>query len=160
MFSYDEHFTVDGTLIEAWASQKSFQKKDGGDNEPGQFRAQKRSNDTHESKTDPDARLYRKGNGQEAKLGYLGHVLMENRHGLIVDAMLTHADGRALFAEDEGTRPAAARIWRGLPSLFHPLAIKCDPNNLRFEMYRPAYSRHTLPLVKNRFRLASPDLPV
>ncbi len=91
----DEHFSVDGTLIEAWASQKSFQKKGGGDDDPGQFRGQKRSNDTHESKTDPDARLYRKGNGQEAKLGYLGHVLMENRHGLIVDAMLTHADGLA-----------------------------------------------------------------
>jgi transposase len=91
----DEHFTVDGTLIEAWASQKSFQKKEGGDDEPGQFRGEKRSNETHESKTDADAKLYRKGNGQEAKLGYLGHVLMENRHGFIVNAMLTQADGRA-----------------------------------------------------------------
>ena len=91
----DEHFTVDGTLIEAWASQKSFQKKEGGDDEPGQFRGEKRSNETHESKTDPDAKLYRKGNGQEAKLGYLGHVLMENRHGIIVNAMLTQADGKA-----------------------------------------------------------------
>jgi hypothetical protein len=70
---------VDGTLIEAWASQKSFQKKDGGDGDPGQFRGERRSNQTHESKTDPEARLYRKGHGQEAKLGYLGHVLMENR---------------------------------------------------------------------------------
>ena len=91
----DEHFSVDGTLIEAWASQKSFQKKDGGDDQPGQFRGEKRSNDTHESRTDPEARLYRKGNGQEAKLGYLGHVLMENRHGFIVNAMLTQADGTA-----------------------------------------------------------------
>ena len=91
----DEHFTVDGTLIEAWASQKSFQKKEGGDDQPGRFRGEKRSNDTHESKTDPEARLYRKGSGQEAKLGYLGHVLMENRHGLIVNAMLTQADGTA-----------------------------------------------------------------
>jgi transposase len=91
----DEHFTVDGTLIEAWASQKSFQKKDGGDDEPGQFRGEKRTNDTHRSKTDPDAKLYRKGHGQEARLGYLGHVLMENRNGLIVDAMLTQADGTA-----------------------------------------------------------------
>ncbi len=91
----DEHFTVDGTLIEAWASQKSFQKKAGGDDEPGEFRGQRRRNETHESKTDPDARLYRKGHGQEAKLGFLGHVLMENRHGLIVDAMVTHADGTA-----------------------------------------------------------------
>lgn len=91
----EEHFTVDGTFIEAWASQKSFQRKDGGDDAPGEFRGQQRSNDTHESKTDPEARLYKKGHGQEARLGYLGHVLMENRQGLIVDAMLTHADGTA-----------------------------------------------------------------
>jgi transposase len=91
----DEHFSVDGTLIEAWASQKSFQKKDGGNDAPGEFRGDKRKNETHESKTDPDAKLYRKGNGQEARLGYLGHVLMENRNGLIVDAMLTQADGTA-----------------------------------------------------------------
>src|SRR5689334_6818653 len=77
----DEHFSVDGTLIEAWASQKSFQKKDGGSDTPGEFRGTQRKNDTHASKTDPDAKLYRKGNGQEAKLGYLGHMPMENRHG-------------------------------------------------------------------------------
>ncbi len=94
----DEHFTVDGTLIEAWASQKSFQKKDGGGDDPGaggNFHGHKRSNKTHQSKTDPEARLYRKGGGQEAKLAYLGHVLMENRNGLIVDAMATTADGTA-----------------------------------------------------------------
>jgi hypothetical protein len=91
----DEHFTVDGTMIEACASQKSFQKKDGGGDEGGEFRGQKRTNDTHQSKTDPDAKLYRKGNGQEAKLSYLGHVLIENRNGMIVDALLTQADGTA-----------------------------------------------------------------
>ena len=91
----DEHFTVDGTLIEAWASQKSFQKKEDGDDQPGKFRGDKRTNETHESKTDPEARLYRKGQGQEARLAYLGHVLMENRNGLIVEAMVTHADGTA-----------------------------------------------------------------
>src|SRR5579872_2553284 len=92
----DEHFTVDGTLIEAWASQKSFQKRDGGGPGDGHhFHGEKRTNDTHASKTDPDAKLYRQGHGQEAKLGYLGHVLMENRNGLIVDAMVTHADGTA-----------------------------------------------------------------
>ena len=92
----EEHFRVDGTLIEAWAGQKSFQKKDGGDSgDSANFHGQKRTNDTHVSKTDPDARLYRKGHGQEAKLSYLGHVLMENRNGLIVDAMVTHADGTA-----------------------------------------------------------------
>jgi transposase len=92
----DEHFTVDGTLIEAWASQKSFQRKD---RNPGQdgtnFRGQTRANDTHASTTDPDAKLYRKSNGAESRLAYLGHLLIENRHGLIVDAMATQADGRA-----------------------------------------------------------------
>ena len=91
----DEHFTVDGTMIEACASQKSFQKKDGDDDKGGEFRGQKRTNDTHQSKTDPEAKLYRKGNGQEAKLSYLGHVLIENRNGMIVDALLTQADGTA-----------------------------------------------------------------
>src|SRR5215472_426994 len=105
----DEHFSVDGTLIEAWASQKSFQKKDSGDDKPGQFRGDKRSNQTHESRTDPDAKLYRKGHGQEAKLGYLGHVLMENRNGLIVDAMLTQADGTA---ERDAALLMLYRKWR------------------------------------------------
>ena len=105
----DEHFTVDGTLIEAWASQKSFQKKDGGEGDGAQFRGEKRTNDTHESKTDPDARLYRKGKGQEAKLGYLGHVLMENRNGLIVDAMVTTADGTA---ERDAALMMVYRKWR------------------------------------------------
>ena len=92
----DEHFTVDGTLIEAWASQKSFRPKDGSDDSgEGGFRGQKRRNDTHRSTTDPEAKLYRKSNGQEAKLSYLGHVLIDNRHGLAVDATLTEANGRA-----------------------------------------------------------------
>ena len=77
----DEHFTVDGTLIEAWASQKSFQRKDGGPDDDGRdFRGQQRKNDTHASKTDPDARLYRKSHGAESRLAYLGHLLIENRH--------------------------------------------------------------------------------
>ena len=105
----EEHFTVDGTLIEAWASQKSFQNKDGGDDQPGQFRGDKRSNETHQSKTDSDAKLYRKGNGQEAKLGYLGHVLMENRNGLIMDAILTQADG---MAERDAALLMLHRRWR------------------------------------------------
>ena len=95
----DEHFTVDGTLIEAWASQKSFQKKDGGEPQDkgagANFHGEKRSNDTHESKTDPDARLFRKGPGKEAKLCHMGHIMMENNHGLIVDARLTEANGTA-----------------------------------------------------------------
>jgi transposase len=92
----DEHFTVDGTLIEAWASQKSFKRKDGDtDGDGANFHGQSRKNDTHASTTDPDARLYRKSKGAEARLAYLGHLLIENRHGLIVDAMATHADGTA-----------------------------------------------------------------
>jgi transposase len=92
----DEHFTVDGTLIEAWASQKSFQRKDGGPDGDGRnFHGESRTNDTHASTTDPDAKLYRKGHGHEARLAYLGHLVIENRHGLIVDAMASTADGRA-----------------------------------------------------------------
>ena len=92
-----EHFTVDGTMIEAWASQKSFQRKDGDDGTStgANFHGEKRTNETHQSKTDSDARLYKKSRGSEAKLSYLGHVMVENRHGLIVDAMLTQADGTA-----------------------------------------------------------------
>jgi transposase len=92
----DEHLTVDGTLIEAWASQKSFQRKgDDTDGDGSDFRGQRRKNDTHASKTDPDARLYRKSSAAESRLTYLGHLLIENRHGLIADAMATTADGRA-----------------------------------------------------------------
>jgi hypothetical protein len=92
----DEHLTVDGTLIEAWASQTSFQRKDGKtDGDGANFRGQQRRNDTHASTTDPDAKLYRKLNGAQSRLAYLGHLLIENRHGLIVDAMATQADGRA-----------------------------------------------------------------
>jgi transposase len=109
----DEHFTVDGTLIEAWASQKSFQRKDGGtDDDGGNFRGQQRKNDTHASKTDPDARLYRKSNGAESRLAYLGHLLIENRHGLIVDAMASVADG---FAEREAATLMMLKQWEQAP---------------------------------------------
>jgi transposase len=93
----DEHFSVDGTLIEAWASQKSFRPKDGsGDQDGGaNFHGQKRKNDTHASTTDPDSRLYRKAAGREAKLSYMGHATMENRHGLAVAGMVTLANGTA-----------------------------------------------------------------
>jgi transposase len=95
-FMSDEHFTVDGTLIQAWASQKSFRAKDGSDDGDGSnFHGQKRSNQTHASTTDSDARLYKKSYGKESKLSYLGHVLVENRNGLIAAAMVTHADGYA-----------------------------------------------------------------
>jgi transposase len=98
----EEHFTVDGTLIEAWASQKSFQRKDRPkppSDDPGNpsinFRGETRTNETHESKTDPQSRLFRKARGHEAKLCYMGHVLMENRNGLAVGAVATMASGYA-----------------------------------------------------------------
>ena len=109
----DEHFTVDGTLLEAWASQKSFRPRDqeppssDGGNPSVNFRGQRRSNATHQSTTDPDARLYKKAPGQPARLGYLGHVLMENRSGLIVNATVTAADGF-------GEREAAIALIGGL----------------------------------------------
>jgi transposase len=116
----DEHFTVDGTLIEAWASQKSFQRKDGGtDDDGGNFRGQQRQNDTHASTTDPDARLYRKSNGAESRLAYLGHLLIENRHGLIVEAMASLADG---FAERETATLMMLSQWEQAPSRRRTLA--------------------------------------
>lgn len=97
-----EHFSVDGTLIDAWASMKSFRPKDGSGEPPSpgrngerNFHKEKRSNETHASTTDPDARLYRKADGRESRLCFMGHVLMENRNGLAVDAALTHATGTA-----------------------------------------------------------------
>jgi len=110
----DEHFTVDGTLIEAWAGQKSFRRKDGKGKPPGpggevDFHGDKRKNQTHGSTTDPDARLFKKSKGSEAKLGYLGHVLMENRNGLLVQTFLTEANGRA-------ERDAAMLMAEALPS--------------------------------------------
>jgi transposase len=96
------HFSVDGRLIQAWASLKSFRRKDGSDEPPGpgrngerDFKGEKRSNATHASTTDPDARLYRKGGGQLAELCYIGHALMENRNGLIVGGVATRATGDA-----------------------------------------------------------------
>jgi transposase len=98
-----EHFTVDGTLLEAWASHKSFKPKEGADQQPPDdpgnptvdFHGERRSNATHQSTTDPEARLARKGPGKEAKLSYAGHVLMENRNGIAVNGCVTQADGRA-----------------------------------------------------------------
>ena len=109
----NEHFSVDGTLIEAWASHKSFRPKDGSDDDGTNFHGQKRKNDTHASVTDPDSRLYRKAQGREAKLCYMGHATMENRNGLAVAGRVTHADGtaerRASEAMLKARRKAAGR---------------------------------------------------
>ena len=110
-----EHFSVDGTMLKAWASMKSFVPKDGSGEPPSpgrngerDFKKQKRSNETHRSATDGDARLFRKGDGQESKLAYLGHALMENRNGLVVGAQATLANGTA-------EREAATALTQDLP---------------------------------------------
>jgi len=118
-----EHFSVDGTLIQAWASMKSFRRKDGTDQDAGpgrngerDFHNDKRSNETHASTTDPDARLAKKSKGSEAKLAFTGHLLMENRNGLVVDARLTHATGTAepeAALEMLGELPAATHVTVG-----------------------------------------------
>jgi transposase len=122
----DEHFTVDGTLLEAWASAKSFQRKQGQPpsppDDPGNptvnFRGEKRSNDTHESKTDPDALLARKSAGRESKLSYSGNLLVENRNGLILDAEVFQANGTA-------ERDAALLMMERLPGT-QPLTVGGD----------------------------------
>ena len=120
----DEHFTVDGTLLEAWASHKSFRPRgdepptDGGGNPTENFHGQRRRNATHQSTTDPDARLYKKAQGREAHLGYLGHVVMEHRSGLIVKATVTPADGH-------GERDAALTMVEGIPG-HHRITVAGD----------------------------------
>jgi transposase len=120
-----EHFTVDGTLLQAWASHKSFRPKDeeppppsGGGNPTVDFHGQRRTNETHQSTTDPDARLYKKARGREAHLGYLGHVVMEHRSGLIVQATVTPADGH-------GERDAALTMLERMPAR-HRITVAAD----------------------------------
>ena len=121
-----EHFTVDGTLIEAWASHKSFKRKDGSDQQPPDdpgnptvdFHGERRSNATHQSSTDPEARLAKKGAGKEAKLSFAGHVLMENRNGIAVNACVTLAEGRAEVG-------AAVAMVEEIPGQ-HRVTLGCD----------------------------------
>ncbi len=135
----DEHFTVDGTLIEAWAGQKSFKRKDAEagqtpphDEDPGNptvdFHGEQRRNDSHQSTTDPEARLARKGKGKEAKLSYTGHVLMENRHGLAVNCCVTQATGRA---EPE----AALAMVEEIPG-WHRITLGADKGYDRKELVK------------------------
>jgi transposase len=145
----DDHFTVDGTLLESWASLKSFRPKDGGDAPPPtgggrnpdvDFHGQKRSNATHASTTDPDARLARKGKGKEAKLCLAGHVLMENRHGLAVDVLLTHATGTA-------EREAALVLLDRQPGTRHRLSLGADKNYDTRDFVRQCRQRRVTPHV-------------
>lgn len=122
----DEHFTVDGTLLEAWASHKSFKPKDTPPPPPDDpknptvnFHGQTRRNDTHQSTTDPDARLYKKATGREAKLAYLGHLLTENRHGFIIDSAVTDASGTA-------ERDAAVAMLGDLPLTTRRITVAAD----------------------------------
>jgi transposase len=126
-FLSDEHFSVDGTLVEAWASMKSLRAKDGSDEPPApgrngerDFHGEKRANDTHASTTDPDAKLYKKARGREAKLCFMGHALIENRHGLVVQADATAATGTA---EREA---ALAMIDRQAPGTTNQLTLGAD----------------------------------
>jgi len=118
-FMSDEHFTVDGTLIQAWASLESFRKKDGSDDGDGaNFHGQSTRTRPHEPTTDPEARLYKKSYGKEAKLAYLGHALVENRNGLIAAAMATQANGHAerdaaLLMLDERQKTSTKRMTVG-----------------------------------------------
>jgi hypothetical protein len=122
----DEHFTVDGTLLEAWASHKSFKPRgakgtppDDPKNPTVSFHGQQRRNDTHQSTTDPDARLFKKAAGREAKLAYLGHVLTENRHGFIVNTAVTSASGT-------GEREAAIAMLGELPLTSRRVTVGAD----------------------------------
>jgi len=165
-FLSDDHFSVDGTLVEAWASMKSVRAKDGPDKPPasgrnGQhdFRGQTRKNDTHASATDPDARLFRKGSGKEAKLCFMGHALMENRHGLIVQAHLTEASGTA-------EREAAIQmIHRQSPGSTRRLTLAADKGydakpfaaELREMAVTPHIARHDAMTKTGRRRRSSVD---
>jgi transposase len=110
----DEHFSVDGTLVEAWASAKSFKAKDGSDDDDGtNFHGQTRKNETHASTSDPESRLYRKARGREAKLSYMGHAMMENRNGLAVAGEVTLANGTAERRASERMLKAKRKQVRG-----------------------------------------------
>jgi IS5 family transposase len=136
-----DHFSVDGTLIEAWASMKSFRPKDGSGQPPApgrngerDFHGEKRANETHASTTDADARLYRKSSGQPSKLAYLGHVLMENRHALVVDTRLTLATGtaeREAALEMVAERPGHHRITLGADKAYDVAEFVTDLRNLK-----------------------------
>ena len=144
----DEHFTVDGTLIEAWASLKSFRPQDSpppaggaGRNPEVDFHGEKRLNQTHASTTDPEARLFKKGKGKEAKLCFMGHVLMENRHGLIITPRLTAATGTAerdTAADLVGDLPGGIALpWAAIkPMIPGSSSSPCAPS-----MPRPMWPR-------------------
>ena len=150
-----EHFSVDGTLIQAWASQKSFQKKDGGGgaesgddrgNPTVDFHGEKRSNQTHQSRTDPEALLAKKGKGKEAKLCYAGHVMIENRHGFVVNTVLTQAYGRA--------EPDAARWMAEQIPGTHRVSVGADKGYDQAEVVEELRRMRVTPHVAQKERSA------
>ena len=155
----DEHFTVDGTLIEAWASFKSFKRKDGEPPRSGgdgtgmvDFRGEKRSNATHESTTDPQAKLMRKGKGQPARLSYGAHALMENRHGLLIDLAITDAT----LAEPKAVAPLVDRRRRARQGLRTLGADKGYHNKAFVELLR---HRRIAPHIARIDKLRIPAIP-
>ncbi len=154
----DEHFTVDGTLVEAWAGLKSFKRKDGSDSQrppddPGNptvnFHGQKRGNATHQSTTDPDARLATKGSGQEAKLCFMGHVVMENRNGLAVGARLTQATGTA-------EREAGVALLGDIPRR-RRITVGADKGYDQRGFVEPARQQGATPHVARKIRYSAID---
>lgn len=156
----DEHFTVDGTLLEAWASHKSFQRTDdpappsdppaGGSNPTIDFKGERRTNATHQSTTDPDARLYKKATGREAHLGYLAHVVMENRHGLLVDTLVTPATGTAerdasivMISRRPGTHRITVGEDKGYDTRDHVAELREANATPHVAQYGPGPRRHS-----------------
>lgn len=166
----DEHFTVDGTLIESYASLKSFRPKDKSDEDPESFYGKKRENDTHVSVTDPESRPYRKGSGKEARLCYIRHVLRENRNGLVCDIEVTPATGTAEVDAAEimlGRRgppvrngERAERTRDTIPTALYrsPETTDLPPPRSGEEVQRcrrfPHYPSHRLPLQSTETKAA------
>ena len=153
----DEHFTVDGTLVEAWAGLKSFKKKDGSDREPPDdpgnptvnFHGEKRRNDTHQSTTDPDARLSTKGSSHEAKLCFMGHVVMENRNGLAVGGRVTQATGTA-------ERETALELIGDIPRRKH-ITLGGDKGYDTRSLVAGLRARDTTPHIARKVRFTALD---
>jgi transposase len=161
-----DHFSVDGTLIEAWASMKSFRRKDGDDDHRGpgrnaeaNFRGEKRSNETHASTSDPEAKLYRKGGGQPAILCYMGHALMENRHGLVVGGRVTEATGTAereagLALIEHHRGGSGRRVTLGADKAYDVMDFISD---LRTRSVTPHVARNDHPTKTGRRRKSAID---
>ena len=163
-FLSDDHFSVDGTLVEAWASMKSFRARDGSDEPPSagrngdqDFHGKTRANDTHASTTDPDAKLFKKGAGKEAKLCFMGHALMENRNGLVVQAHLTEASGTAereaaIVMLDQQSPGSTRRITLGADKGYDVASFVSD---LRQMVVTPHIARHDAPTKTGKRRMTS-----